>query len=116
MEETMRSVISIIIAFIGLYLVSRIWLQWQKVDIEVLKARVFLDKKFLSKNWIYTFLAGASLTVHNFFDFVMSMGYFPKMDWIVSISDFFEIMVFVFLVILAHEWFRMICRKADVKT
>ena len=86
MEKTILSGISIIFAFIGLYFVLRIWYRWQYIDMDVLKARGFLDKKFLTKNWIYTFLAGASLTAHYVIQFMQSLDYIPIVDWIVQFS------------------------------
>ncbi|WP_143311743.1 hypothetical protein, partial [Candidatus Methanoperedens nitratireducens] len=50
---------SVIVAFAGLYFVLKIWLVWKRVDMNVLKARVFLDNRFLMRNWLYIFIAGA---------------------------------------------------------
>lgn len=105
---TIRSSISIIAALIGLYFVARIWLKWNAIGIDVLKARVFLNKKFITKNWRYTFLSGASLTSHRFIDLMQSLDYITKADWAYHASDILEFMALLFLVILAYEWFVII--------
>ena len=101
---------SVIVSFIGLYFVASIWAKWKYIDKDVLKARVFLDKKFLAKNWIYVFLAGAALTVHQMIDFLMSLNYITG-GWLREFSELFEFMTLLFFVILAYEWYKIIYLK-----
>lgn len=77
------------------------------IDMDVLKARVFLNKKFLEKNWIYVFSSGASLTAHQFLDFMIQMNYIAS-DMVKQLSELLEFLALVFLVILAYEWFTII--------
>ncbi|SNQ62624.1 hypothetical protein [Candidatus Methanoperedens nitratireducens] len=105
---TVRSSSSVIAALIGLYFVLRIWLKWNNIDIDVLKARVFLNKNFITKNWIHTFLSGAFLASHQFIDLLQSLNYIAKTGWVYQLSDILEFTALVFLVILAYEWFVMI--------
>ncbi|MDP2766934.1 MAG: hypothetical protein Q8O41_05730, partial [Candidatus Methanoperedens sp.] len=66
MDNTINIILvfsSVAVAFIGLFFVLKIWLVWKRVDINVLKARVFLDKKFLVRNWIYIFIIGAFIVM-----------------------------------------------------
>ena len=106
--EKVLSVISVIIGLIGLYFVIRIWLKWQHIDIDVLKARVFLNKKFLVKNWQYTFLSGASQATHHFLDLLISLDYLASTALVMQVLGILEVMVLGFLVILAYEWYDMI--------
>ncbi len=99
---------SIVLGLVGLYLVIMIWTKWQMMDIDVIKARVFLDKKFLIKNWQYTFLSGASQVIHKFVDLSVSSNYIDNTLLIKILSGFSEFMVLGFLVILAYEWYVMI--------
>ncbi len=111
MEKTILTGASVIFAVTGLYFVVRIWLKWKNTDMDVLKARVFLNKKFLEKNWIYVFLSGASLATHQSIDFLLSINYITGTGWIDRLSEFLELTALVFLVILAYEWFRIIYLK-----
>ncbi len=104
---------SVLIGLIGLYLVIRIWKKWQHIDIDLIKARVFLNKNFLVKNWQYTFLAGASQATHQFIEFIISLNYLANNSSIEKISGLLELMVLVFLVTLAYEWYKMIYAKKE---
>lgn len=45
----MMDILSIILAIIGSYFFVRIWIVWKKININIIKAMIFLDKKFLEK-------------------------------------------------------------------
>lgn len=110
MEYPIISGSSVIIALIGFYLAIRVWVMWKNIDMDVLKARVFLDKKFLEKNWRYVFLTGASLTAHQFLDFLMQLNYIVN-GLFKQLSEVLEFLALVFLVILAYEWFTIVYFK-----
>ncbi len=98
---------SVIVALIGLYFVIRILMKWKNMDKDLLKARVFLDKNFLEKNWLLVFLSGASLTIHQSLEFITLSNYFTS-EWLETLSEAFEFMVLIFLVILAYMWSKFI--------
>ncbi|MCZ7402514.1 MAG: hypothetical protein O8C61_09855 [Candidatus Methanoperedens sp.] len=102
---------SIVLGLIGLYLVIRIWTKWQIMDLDIIKARVFLNRKFLIKNWLYTFLSGASLVTHQFLDLSVSMNYLENTLLIETLSSFSVLMALGFLVLLAFEWYVMLLQK-----
>ncbi|VVB96894.1 Uncharacterised protein [uncultured archaeon] len=103
---------SVILTFIGFYFVTRIWIKWRNIDMDILKARVFLNKKFLETNWGYIFLSGASFTVHEFLDFLIRLNYTTS-SYIESLSEVFEFLAMLFLVILAYEWFVLVSAKKN---
>lgn len=108
-HEPVLSGVSVVVAFIGLYFVIRIWIRWKGMEIEVIKARVFLNKKFLELNWLYVFLAGAMLTLHQLLEFLMRSNYLHT-----NFSFFSETLKFltlVFLVVLAYLWFRLLSQR-----
>ncbi|HEY9245581.1 MAG TPA: hypothetical protein VIO11_01925 [Candidatus Methanoperedens sp.] len=107
MIHSMLSAGSIIFALIGFFIVVRIWMKWKIIDKDVLKARVFLDKMFLEKNWIYVFLTGASISVHQTLEFLLASNYIVN-DWAGYFSEILEFFALVFLIVLAYEWFRLI--------
>ena len=112
--NTLHSGSSIIIAIIGLYFIVKTWIIWQYIDIDVLKARVFLNKKFLKRNWRYIFLSGASQAIHQFVELLLSLNYLAKTPLVEQISGILEIMALVFLVLLTYEWY--IVLKPKTKT
>jgi len=99
---------SVVLALIGLFFVIRIWTKWQKMDIDVIKARVFLNRKFLIKNWQYTFLSGAALVTHQSLDIFISMNYLGNTLLIETLSNFSDLIALGFLVLLAFEWYVML--------
>lgn len=112
---TLHSGGSVLLGVLGLYLVISIWMKWRYMDIDLIKARVFLNKDFLVKNWQYTFLTGASQVSHQFLDFIVSLDYLTSSTFVGQISSILEFMVLVFLVILAYEWYKMIYSKNEKK-
>lgn len=98
---------SVVLALIGLYFVIRIWIKWEYLDMDVIQARVFLNKKFIERNWLYVFLAGASITVHQLIKFLTSSNYVSS-PWLNQISYIIEFLVLVLLVMLAYEWFMVL--------
>lgn len=101
-------VLTIMLSFAGLYFVVRIWLVWGEVDKAVLKARVFLNDKFLIKNWLYVFLAGAFFVAHMTIKLIVcttSLLSEHSAQWPIRIID---ILVVLFLVVLAWEWYKLI--------
>lgn len=103
---------SVILALIGFYFVVRIWIKWRDIDMDILKARVFLNKKFLETNWRYVFLSGASLTGHQFIGFLMQLNFITG-DLIYSLSEILGFIALVFLIVLAYEWLVLISTKKN---
>jgi hypothetical protein len=103
---------SVILALIGLYFVVRIWIKWRNIDMDILKARVFLNKKFLEKNGRYVFLSGASLTAHQFMGFLIQLNFITG-DLTSSLSEILNFMSLAFLLILAYEWLVLISTKRN---
>ncbi len=103
---------SVLLALIGFYFVFLIWIKWRNIDMDILKARVFLNKKFLEKNGIYIFLSGASLTAHQFMGFLIQLNFITG-NSIYSVSELFEFIALMFFLILAYEWLVLISAKKN---
>ncbi|MFQ6071942.1 MAG: hypothetical protein ACE5KT_04470 [Methanosarcinales archaeon] len=114
--EIYKEIILAIIAFallcalIGLYITLRVWSIWRHTDINLIRAKVFLKKDFLNKNFIFVFLVGALVSLHVIFEFMEFYGTIPSvvlpfwdLVYIIEIST-----VLILLVILAYEWFKII--------
>ena len=101
---------SVILACIGFYFVSRVWAKWRKMDMDFLRARVFLNKKFLERDWVYIFFSGATLTGHQLIKFLTSSNYIES-TWITQASYVLEWLALVFIVILAYDWFVLLYSK-----
>jgi hypothetical protein len=101
-------ILPLLLSIIGLYFVVRIWLVWNKIDPQVLKARVFLSEKFLIKNWVYVFLTGAFITSHVFMDSLRVFTGMISEPITELIGHLLHLLAIVMLVILAFEWYKII--------
>lgn len=106
---------SVISGFIGYIFVLKIFLVWNRVDLNLLKARVFLDPKFLVRNWVYIFFTGAFIVMRRILEL------FDQLNILVlkNISVIFDLMglaVVVSLVILAYFWHNLINSSLDRKS
>ncbi len=98
---------SVIISLIGLFFVIKIWMVWKHVDKEILKARVFLNKNFLEKNWICIFMAGAFIAVRRVMQLLELLG-FPIINSDTILFDLMGLAVISLLVLLVYYWYRLI--------
>ncbi|MDP2841250.1 MAG: hypothetical protein Q8O17_03100 [Candidatus Methanoperedens sp.] len=99
---------SVIIGFIGFFFVLKIWLVWKQVDMNVLKARVFLDPKFLIRNWVFIFIAGAFIVMRRILH-LFDLLELPKLSSEMTIIvDFMGLAVVVLLVLLAYYWYKLV--------
>ncbi len=111
MDRTLNIILvstSVIIALAGLFFVFKIWTVWKRVDREILKARVFLNRDFLEKNWIYVFLAGAFIAIRRVMQLLELLGFSVNSEWITYFYDLMGIIVIVLLVMLAYHWYRLV--------
>lgn len=114
MDITLNSILtssSLLFALIGFYMVIRVWTIWRKLDIETIRGRVFLNKKFLERNWKYVFLTGAAVTLHQFIVLAWSSNLISINGPMWVLSEILETLSLVFLVILAYEWFKVLNLK-----
>jgi hypothetical protein len=111
MGNTMNIILvglSVILGFMGLFFVLKIWFVWKRVDINLLKARVFLNPNFLIRNWIYIIITGAFIVVRRIFELFELI---EKNIWTPEITIFFNMMglvVVALLVTLAYYWYKLV--------
>lgn len=99
---------SVIVSFIGLFFVLKICIVWGSVDKGVLKARVFLSKNFLMKNWIYVFLAGAFIAMRRIIQLLDLLEFPVKSRGMDYLFDLMGLIVISLLVMLAFQWYRLV--------
>ena len=110
---TIFDVISTFIALLGLAFVTKIFLMWPHLDMSMLKAKVFLDDKFLYNSWIYLFLIGTSIMMHQILSVLINFEYFVflmpfSITELVKISDIFELFCISFIVIFNYRWYKLL--------
>ncbi len=100
--------IAIIVAITGVYFVIRIWLRWNTINLEVLKARIFLNKTFIKKNLIYVTLATMSLVPYQVVELFEHVEFISEHHILFEISEIMEVVSLIFLVVLLYEWFSIL--------
>ena len=80
-------------------------LEMRKMKIEVFKARAFLDKNFLSMNFVLIIIAGSILAVHEFIEMSIENGYFNYSYHI--FTEGIENLGIIFLIFWMYSWFRL---------
>ena len=100
--------IAIITAITGIYFIVRIWLKWNTINLEVLKARIFLNKTFIKKNLIYVTLATMSLVPYQVVELFERVEFISEHHIIFEISEIMEVVSLIFLVALLYEWFNIL--------
>src|SRR5574341_1333994 len=104
--------IAVIFAIAGLYLTARAWLLWKNMNNNVLRAKVFLTKSFLHTNLMLIFIVVVFIALHVILEFIEHFGYFPFLMQFEQTIDLFYILALTvtmfFLVLLAHNWRRLL--------
>ncbi len=80
-------------------------LEMRKSKIEVFKARAFLDKNFLFRNFVLVIIAGSFLAVHEFIEMSIENGFINYSYHIYT--EGLENLAFIFLIFWMYSWFRL---------
>ncbi len=107
---------SIIVAFIGLFFVFKIWLVWKRLDKNLLKTMVFLDENFLVRNWVYLLAAGTFIAVRRVIQFLGLLGFPIGGTAETIIFDLMGLAVITLLVQLGYYWYRLIYSSLPAPT
>ncbi len=100
--------IAITAAITGLYFVIHIWLKWNTINLEVLKARIFLNKTFIKKNLIYVTLATLLLVPYQVVELFEHVEFISEHHILFEISEIMEVVSLIFLVVFLYEWFNIL--------
>ncbi len=97
----------ILLAIIGLYLVMKILVLWNHTSNDVIKAKVFLNKQFLNRNFMFTLVLGFFVVGQFFLQFVDTYGLLSGLD-IQQIGVLFSVVSMILLVTLASFWLKLL--------
>ena len=100
---------SIILGLLGLFLVIKNWQVWRETNLDVIKARAFLDKKFLNKNWFYLVLVGGIIMSRRVYRYLeLSSNESVEVGVTELLFDFLGFFVIFILVTMAFHWYQII--------
>jgi hypothetical protein len=99
---------AVIVGFIGLFLVFKIWMVLKRLDKNLLKTMVLLDEQFLVRNWVYLLAAGAFIFLRRVIQLMGLLGLPIQSTAVIIIIDLMGLAVITLLVQLGYYWYRLI--------
>jgi hypothetical protein len=99
---------SVIIGLIGIFFVFKICLAWKRLDKNLLKTMVFIDEKFLVRNWVYLLVAGAFIFLRRVLQLMSLLGLSPQSTVETIIVDLMGLAIITLFVGLGYYWYRLI--------
>ncbi len=106
---TYIQILTILLAFSGIYLVVRTFILKRKIDYTTLRARAFLNDSFLMDVWSLLLLACLFFIIHAVIelnDFFKFMAIGPIIE--VIIKEGTEMGVLVCTLLVVYKWFRLV--------
>ncbi len=100
---------SLIVAGIGVYFSFKSWARLKKSDLDTLKARVFLDKSFVSTNFKLTLVVIGLVTFHMIMEITELGGTLPPELHPVYYGVF--PVVILILVQMIFMWYRLLNKE-----
>jgi hypothetical protein len=100
---------AILSAIIGIYFVIKSWILWTRTPDDLRRAKVFLTKRFLYRNFIINIIVIVLLAIHIFLEFFADYAYplyFAQFER--SMSVFYLSLLSIsmlLLAILSYHWF-----------
>ena len=100
---------SIILGLLGLFFVIKNWQVWQKTGMDLIKARAFLDKKFLERNWLYLMIVGGIIMFRRIYRYLELHFSGSEVGGAFEVLfDLLGFLVILILVIMAYQWYKII--------
>ena len=106
--SVLSNFLSIILAIIGLYLVYKNWLVWKKTSLNIIKARAFLNKEFLERNWFFIVVAGGLIALRRVYRCIELSRDSTINDPMEVLFDILGFVVIFLLVLMAYQWYKII--------
>ena len=104
---------AVFMAIIGLFLTIISWFSWRYIDDDFIRAKAFLNKEFLNRNFILVFIAGAFVGLHTLLEFIEIWGYPSELiPFAKEIRLFYFLTLtisMILLVVLAYCWYKLVC-------
>ncbi|MDW7776195.1 MAG: hypothetical protein SCH39_07685 [Methanosarcinales archaeon] len=102
---TFISGITVVFGIFGIFLFIKLFSSLKSVNIEILRARVFLSDNFVMKNVVIIFIVGLLISIHNFIEY---LGLGQPGFYYGTLSATFPMRLFavteLFVAILLVEW------------
>ncbi len=99
----MVRIIALIILLIGGVMASWIFIIWPKVDKNLIKAKIFLNEKFLRKLWFYMFIGMTFFAMNQ--TLVLFFGYNSDVS---ILAEIFKVVFVSLIVLVLKDYFALV--------
>ncbi len=100
---------SLIVAAIGVYFSLKSWVRLKKIELDTLKARVFLDKSFVYTNFKLTLVVIGLVTLHMIME-ITELGETLPPELHPVYYGVFPVVILI-LVQMIHMWYRLLHKE-----
>lgn len=105
-------IMAVFLAIFGLLLTIMSWFSWRHFNDDFIRAKAFLNKKFLNRNFILVFITGAFVGLHTLLEFIEILGYPAELIPFAKEMRLFYFMTLtismILLVVLAYYWYKLV--------
>ena len=101
---------SLIVASIGVYFSLKSWARLKQIELDILKARIFLDKSFVYTNFKLTLVVIGLVTLHMIMEYTELEGALPSVLHPIYYSVF-PIAILI-LVRMIYMWYSLLHWKS----
>lgn len=100
---------AVLFAIIGLIFAIKAWSLWTRTADDLLRAKAFLTKPFLYRNFKIIFIVGAFVALLTFLEFVEFFGYTSVLMQFAQLMRFLALTIsMLLLVLLAYYWCKLL--------
>lgn len=104
--------IAILSAIIGIYFVIRSWILWTHTPDDIRRAKVFLTRKFLYRNFMINVIVLILVAIHIFLEFLVEYGfpsYFARFKLLMSVLYISLLSIsMILLATQSYHWFTLL--------
>ncbi len=102
--ETFVELFNINAAIVILFCCGYILFKIRKMDLAILKARVFLNKTIIHQTWIYIAIAGISIALGTLIEFSVMVRFINSISYGYYIVEFIRIIFLIAFTLLVYSW------------
>jgi hypothetical protein len=111
--EAFMELFNINAAIVILFCCGYILFKIRKMDLSILKARVFLNKTIIRGTWIYITIAGISISLDTLIKFFVTFNFINSMSYSYYIIGLIQIIFLIAFTLLVYSWSLFVSEYAD---
>ena len=111
--EAFMELFNINAAIFILFCCGYILFKIRKMNLSILKARVFLNKTIVHQTWIYMAIAGISIALDTLIKFLVIFNFINSISYDYYITGLIQIIFLIAFTLLVYSWSLFVSDYAD---